>query len=109
MSNACLSSRRDDDISLEILIKKVHDYCTIDGKGEHGEDLYTVEAFMDALEDELGDNADFFGDNGAAGPKEESIEEVVKKVRKFQGYNWVLLKLNDPKKKKKKRGKKSKK
>jgi len=98
-----------DDINLEILIKKVHDYCTIDGKGEHGEDLYTVEAFMDALEDELGDNADFFGDNGAAGPMEEAIEDVVKKVRKFQGYNWCLLKLNDKKKKKKRKGKASKK
>jgi len=94
-----------DDITLETLIQKVHDYCTIDGKGEHGEDLYTVEAFMEGLQDELGDNANYFGDKGDVDEPLETLEEAVEKVRKFEGYNWVLMKMNDPKKRRRTRKK----
>lgn len=89
-----------EELSLEAIIDKVKRAAVVDGDDvgtkAGGEDPYSVENFMKALQEEAAANAAFFGDSGLVmGGVSKSADMIVKELRSPGATtNWALFTVN---------------
>ena len=64
----------------------------VDGATADGEDLFSEDAFYEALGEDINASADFFGDDDDDMiAKKLTPKQAVRKLKKYEGINWVLL------------------
>lgn len=89
-----------EDVTLDAIIEKVRRSTAVDGKDDGGEDPYSVDKFMKALEEEAAASGAFFGDKGlvvsAGGPPPEKTPEqlIAELYAKESHVNWVAFTIN---------------
>lgn len=85
------TAQHKDELTVSHLIDIVHKKLVVDGTTESGHDLFSEDAFYEALGEEMRANADFFGDDDDRVAKELTPKQAVRKLKKYEGVNWVLL------------------
>jgi len=85
------TAQHKEELTVSHLIDIVHKKLVVDGTTESGHDLFSEDAFYEALGEEMRANADFFGDDDNRVAKELTPKQAVRKLKKYEGVNWVLL------------------
>eukprot|EP00938_MAST-03A_sp_MAST-3A-sp1_P006157 g6157.t1 len=86
------TAQHKEDLTVKHLIDIVHKKLVVDGATADGEDLFSEDAFYEALGEDINASADFFGDDDDDMiAKKLTPKQAVRKLKKYEGINWVLL------------------
>jgi len=86
------TAQRKEDLTVTHLIDIVHKKLVVDGATKSGHDMFSEDAFYEALGEEINASKDFFGDTEDSGKlKDLTPKKAVRKLKKYEGINWVLL------------------